>query len=71
MEPLTDEQIKNWRNMLCQIFGAYAFVMTREQIEAYRARVQERATVLDAELTEPLDATPEPCRNGRAKLRCL
>ena len=59
MEPLTDEQVKNWRNMLCQMFGPFAFIMSREAIEEYRARMQERAILLDAELTEPLDATPE------------
>jgi len=40
---LTDEQIANWRRMLCLQFGPYALIMPREQIEAHADRMQELA----------------------------
>lgn len=42
-EILTDEQVENWRRILSGIFGPYAFLMSREQIQAYRDRMQQQA----------------------------
>jgi hypothetical protein len=39
-EPLTDEQVENWRRVLAGMFGPYAFLMPREQIQAFRDRMQ-------------------------------
>ena len=38
---LTDEQIENWRKALAMSLGSYAFLMTKEQIQAYRNKMQE------------------------------
>jgi hypothetical protein len=40
-EQLTDEQIENWRKVLCGILGPYALIMTREQIQAFRDKMQK------------------------------
>lgn len=37
---LTDEQIENWRKVLSGMFGPYALVMSRAQIEAYAENMQ-------------------------------
>jgi hypothetical protein len=38
---LTDEQVENWRKVLIGMFGPYAMMMSRAQIEAYAEKVQE------------------------------
>lgn len=38
--PMTDEQIKNFRSVLCGMIGPYALLMTRDQIQMYRDRMQ-------------------------------
>ena len=40
---LTEEQIKNWRRVLIGIFGPYALIMPKEQIQAHRDQMQESA----------------------------
>ena len=39
-EKLTDEQVENWRAVLSVILGPYAFLMSREQIRAWRDKTQ-------------------------------
>jgi len=41
MDKLTPEQIENWRVSLLDVLGPYALIMSVEQIEAFRKRVQE------------------------------
>lgn len=41
MGVLTDEQIEYWRTVLLVRFGPYALLMTKEQIQAYRDKIQE------------------------------
>jgi hypothetical protein len=38
---LTDEQIENWRKVLLGMFGPYALLMSKEQIQAYRDKMQK------------------------------
>ena len=46
VEPLTEEQAQNWRNVLVGFFGDYALIMPVEQIEAWRVKLQENADEL-------------------------
>jgi len=39
-EKLTDEQIKNWREVLVGMIGPYALIMPREEIQAFRDKTQ-------------------------------
>ena len=50
MEPLTDEQVQNWRCMLCQMFGPLAFIMYARSHRRISCADAERAILLDAEL---------------------
>ena len=47
---LTDAQVENWRKVLLGTLGPYALMMTREQIQAYRDRMQSIAQEIDGEL---------------------
>ena len=38
---LNDEQIKNWRKILCVTLGPYAMLMTKEQIQEFRNKTQK------------------------------
>jgi len=49
---LTDEQIENWRKVLFGMFGPYAMVMSRAQIEAYAGNMQKYIDDSEAELQE-------------------
>jgi hypothetical protein len=40
-EQLTEQQIENWRNVLSDKFGPYALIMSREQIQTHRDKIQE------------------------------
>ena len=40
---LTEEQIKNWRRVLVGMFGPYALIMPKEQIQAHRDKMEEWA----------------------------
>lgn len=42
-DPLTDEQAENWRIVLTALLGPYALLMTREEIQVYRNRMQKLA----------------------------
>ena len=39
-EPLTAEQIKNWRYILFKQLGPYAFIMPDSQVQAFRDKFQ-------------------------------
>lgn len=39
-EKLTPEQIENWRKVLTGMFGSYALLMSAEQIQNYKDRMQ-------------------------------
>lgn len=60
-EPMTDEQIENWRRVLFQMIGPYAFFMPREHIQAYRDRMQ---AAVDA-LPEATLCSCDPKREGK------
>lgn len=40
---LSDEQIENWRKVLCMQLGPYAFIMPREDIQRLRDKMQRMA----------------------------
>ena len=62
---LTDEQVENWRRVLLGMFGTYALLMTREQIQEYRDKMQEDfAKVEDDEVTSSTNRNPFK-ENGR------
>lgn len=37
---LTDKQIENWRKVLSHSLGPYAFMMTREEVQRIRNKMQ-------------------------------
>lgn len=39
-DPMTEEQIENYRRVLIGMFGSYALLMTPEQIQAHRDATQ-------------------------------
>ena len=39
-EILTDQQIENWRKVLCLQLGPYAFIMPKEKIQKLRNKMQ-------------------------------
>lgn len=39
-KPLTDEQIENWRRVLCGMLGPYALIMPKEQVQRLRDKMQ-------------------------------
>ena len=41
-EILTDEQVENWRRITIGMFGPYALLMTREQIQNFRDNMQKQ-----------------------------
>ena len=43
-EKLTSEQIENWRTVLTGMFGAYALIMSDEQVQDYKDRMQAQIT---------------------------
>lgn len=48
-EKLTDEQIENWRRLLCSQIGPYALIMPKEEIQCYRDKMQERTDSINIE----------------------
>jgi len=56
-EPLTEEQIENWRKILCLTLGGYALIMPVEEIEATRAKMQKDADELAKEMADDGDDT--------------
>jgi hypothetical protein len=63
-EPLTDEQVDNWRNVLCGMYGIVGLLMPREQIEKLVDRYQDMA-IRAAEEAAPCSC--DPSRNGTTK----
>ena len=43
-EELSEEQIKNWRRVLIGMFGPYALLMPKEQIQLFRDRLASGLT---------------------------
>jgi len=41
-EVLTDEQVENWRKILCLTLGPYALIAPREQIQEIRNKMQKK-----------------------------
>ena len=39
---LTDEQVANWRRILCLSLGPYALIMPREEVQRWRDMMQDR-----------------------------
>ena len=52
---MTDEQVENWRKVLCVTIGPYALIMPKEQIIDMRDKLQSEAD----KLVEDLDVTKE------------
>lgn len=48
-EQLTEEQVANWRRVLCGMLGGYALIMPAEQVQALRDRFQAQADALAAQ----------------------
>lgn len=48
---MTDEQIQNWRKILCGMLGPYAIIMPKEQIEKFRDKMQSWADFEGAKRT--------------------
>ena len=57
-EQLTEEQIKNWRKVLAGLFGPYAFIMPKEEIQAHRDKMQELANKRMEPTTKDVAAHP-------------
>ena len=38
---MTDEQIENWRKVLAMTLGPYAYMMTKEEVQKHRDRMQK------------------------------
>ncbi len=55
-EQLTDEQVAYWRRVLPGMFGVYARLMSREQIQVVRDKLQSaiERTVKQSASLEPL-----------------
>lgn len=41
LEPLTDEQVENWRKVMARMFGPYAYFMPRDKVQEMRDKVQK------------------------------
>ena len=48
-KPLTDEQIENWRRVLCGMLGPYALIMPKEQVQRLRDKMQGDLNAMPAE----------------------
>ena len=44
-EPLTDEQIDNWRNLLSLSVGPYAFIMPKEEVQKLADKMQDQFNI--------------------------
>lgn len=51
--PLTGEQVENWRRVLVSVIGPYALLMSKEQIQAMRDKMQAKANEADQAPTAP------------------
>ena len=70
-EKLTPEQIENWRKVLMGMFGAYALIMSDEQVQDYKDRMQANIEEEYA-IIEVLETDTMLFLNGRDKdaFRC-
>lgn len=50
MEDLTEEQIKNWRDVLCGLLGLYALIMPVSEIHRIRDCYQDMVNDLDKKM---------------------
>ena len=68
-EPLTDQQIENWRKILSFQFGPYALFMPREMVQNFRDRMQEHfSSIAEAEPQKSAcDCDPE--HNGKTIMK--
>jgi hypothetical protein len=44
---LSDEQISNWRKVLCGMLGPYALIMPKEQIQRMRNKMQKQVSKIE------------------------
>jgi hypothetical protein len=42
-EKLSAKQIKNWRKILCRMFGPYALMIPEEEVQSIRDKMQNKA----------------------------
>jgi hypothetical protein len=66
---LTDEQVNNWRMVLCGMFGPYALLMPREDIEKFRDKLQAHVDKLPEAAPEPTYCTCDPAFIGATTRR--
>lgn len=45
IEKLTDEQIESWRKVLARTIGPYAFLMSKEEIQMHRDKMQKEINI--------------------------
>ena len=50
-EPMTDEQVANFRRVLSGMIGPYAFLMCREQVVQTRDCLQKQANEMSDEVS--------------------
>jgi len=50
---LTDEQIKNWRRVLVGMFGPYALIMPKEQIQQYFDKLNNKISKMPNKPVHP------------------
>ena len=62
---LTDEQVENWRKVLCGMFGAYALIMPRKDIEKFRDRMQGQVDSIPVEKEPAKKVKGEPFNTPR------
>lgn len=48
-EQLTDEQVQNWRMILCEMIGPYALIMPRAQVQELRDKMQMTVNKADTQ----------------------
>jgi len=54
-EKLTDEQIENWRKVLCLQLGPYALLMPKEDIQRLRDKMQAQVNSITPEDLEKMN----------------
>jgi len=60
---LTDEQVENWRKILCNVVGPYAMSLSRAQIQAFRDNFQKDVERLPTRAADEF-CTCDPKRMG-------
>lgn len=54
MDPLTPEQLLNWRDILHKQIGKYAYEISDQRIQEYRDKLQEYVDTLPEEEEDEL-----------------